>query len=125
MSLPPNDSTATTRPCRYWRRVKPTSDDAGFMCATIGHSAARPGPPAAMFYYSRDRGGEHPVRHLAGYAGILQADAYGGYNKLYEAERKPGPITEAPCWVQPVGPSSSWPMSKPMPGARRKEDRQA
>jgi transposase len=56
-------------------------------------------PPAAMFYYSRDRGGEHPARHLAGYAGILQADAYGGYNKLYEAERKPGPIIEAGCWV--------------------------
>jgi hypothetical protein len=52
-----------------------------------------------MFYYSRDRGGEHPVRHLAGYAGILQADAYGGYNKLYEAGRKPGPIVEAACWV--------------------------
>jgi transposase len=57
------------------------------------------GPPAAMFYYSRDRGGEHPARHLAGYAGILQADAYGGYNKLYEADRQPGPITEAACWV--------------------------
>ena len=56
-------------------------------------------PPAAMFYYSRDRGGEHPARHLAGYAGILQADAYGGYNKLYEAARKPGPIVEAACWV--------------------------
>src|ERR1700726_4232171 len=57
------------------------------------------GPPAAMFYYSRDRGGEHPQTHLAGYAGILQADAYGGYNKLYEADRKPGPIVEAACWV--------------------------
>src|ERR1700737_4949119 len=57
------------------------------------------GPPAAMFYYSRDRGGEHPARHLAGYAGILQADAYGGYNKLYEAARKPGPLVEAACWV--------------------------
>ncbi len=56
-------------------------------------------PPAAMFYYLRDRGGEHPVRHLADYAGILQADAYGGYNKLYEADRRPGPITEAGCWV--------------------------
>jgi transposase len=56
-------------------------------------------PPAAMFYYSRDRSGEHPVRHLAGYAGILQADAYGGYNKLYEADRRPGPIIEAGCWV--------------------------
>jgi hypothetical protein len=57
------------------------------------------GPPAAMFYYSRDRGGAHPVRHLIGYAGILQADAYSGYNKLYEADRRPGPIIEAGCWV--------------------------
>ena len=56
-------------------------------------------PPAAMFYYSRDRGGEHPQAHLASYAGILQADAYGGYNKLYEPDRKPGPILEAACWV--------------------------
>jgi transposase len=58
-----------------------------------------PAPPAAMFYYSRDRGGAHPVRHLAGYAGILQADAYSGYNKLYEADRRPGRIIEAGCWV--------------------------
>jgi transposase len=56
-------------------------------------------PPAAMFYYSRDRGGDHPARHLAGYTGILQADAYGGYNKLYEANRQPGPIIEATCWA--------------------------
>jgi hypothetical protein len=40
-------------------------------------------PPAAMFYYSRDRAGEHPQAHLARYTGIFQADAYGGYNKLY------------------------------------------
>src|SRR5450755_3428135 len=39
-------------------------------------------PPAAMFYYSRDRAGEHPRAHLASYAGLFQADAYGGYNKL-------------------------------------------
>jgi transposase len=58
-----------------------------------------PAPPAAMFYYSRDRGGEHPQAHLATYAGLFQADAYGGYNKLYEADRKPGPILEAACWV--------------------------
>jgi transposase len=58
-----------------------------------------PAPPAAMFYYSRDRGGEHPQAHLAGYAGIFQADAFGGYNKLYEANRKPSPIIEAACWV--------------------------
>jgi transposase len=56
-------------------------------------------PPAAIFYYSRDRGGEHPQAHLAGYAGILQADAYGGYGKLYEAGRSPGSILEAGCWA--------------------------
>src|SRR5947209_9454775 len=47
-----------------------------------------PGPPAAMFYYSRDRGGEHAQAHLADYTGIFQADAFGGYNKLYEADPK-------------------------------------
>jgi transposase len=55
-------------------------------------------PPAAVFYYSRDRSGEHPQRHLSGFAGILQADAYGGYNKLYDPGRSPGPIIEAACW---------------------------
>jgi len=58
-----------------------------------------PDPPAAMFYYSRDRAGEHAQAHLGGYAGLFQADAFGGYNKLYEADRKPGPIVEAACWV--------------------------
>ncbi len=58
-----------------------------------------PAPPAAMFRYSRDRAGEHPRRHLAGYAGILQADAYAGYNELYAPGRKPGPILEAACWA--------------------------
>jgi transposase len=56
-------------------------------------------PPAAMFYYSRDRRGEHPQAHLADYAGILQADAFSGYNKLYEGDRKPGPIAAAGCWA--------------------------
>jgi transposase len=56
-------------------------------------------PPAAMFYYSRDRGGEHPRLHLARWSGVLQADAYGGYTQLYEAGRTPGPILEAACWA--------------------------
>ena len=56
-------------------------------------------PPAAMFYYSRDRAGEHAQAHLADYTGLFQADAFGGYNKLYEAGRKPGPILEAGCWA--------------------------
>ena len=56
-------------------------------------------PPAAMFYYSRDRGGEHPQAHLAQYAGILQADAFGGYKSSMTSNRAPGPIKEAACWV--------------------------
>lgn len=58
-----------------------------------------PAPPAAMFYYSRDRGGEHPQGHLASYTGLFQADAYGGYGKVYLPNRKPAPILEAACWV--------------------------
>jgi transposase len=56
-------------------------------------------PPAAMFYYSPDRKGEHPQAHLAKYTGILQADAFDGYNQLYLPGRKPGPIYEAACWA--------------------------
>ena len=55
-------------------------------------------PPAALFYASRDRTREHPERHLADWSGILQADAYGGYNRLYLADRQPEPIVEALCW---------------------------
>jgi len=56
-------------------------------------------PPAALFYASRDRRHEHPVRHLNGFSGILQADAYGGYNELFHASRPQGPITPALCWA--------------------------
>jgi hypothetical protein len=52
-----------------------------------------------VFFYSRDRTAQHPESHLRDYAGILQADAYAGFNRLYEAGRKPGPITEASCWA--------------------------
>jgi transposase len=55
-------------------------------------------PPAALYYASRDRSGEHPERHLRGFVGVLQADAYGGYNRLYRSDRRPGPIVEALCW---------------------------
>jgi transposase len=58
-----------------------------------------PDPPAAAFFYSPDRSGEHPEQHLAGFAGILQADAYAGFNRLYDPKREPGPILEAACWA--------------------------
>ena len=51
-------------------------------------------PPAVWFQYSADRKGEHPVRHLLNFKGILQADAFAGYNALYEGGR----IIEAGCW---------------------------
>ena len=55
-------------------------------------------PPAALFRYSRDRRGEHPRAHLDGWHGILQVDAYGGYNALFRAGRSPAPIERALCW---------------------------
>jgi transposase len=56
-------------------------------------------PPAALYYASRDRRHEHPARHLHGFTGILQADAYSGYNELYDPARPQGPITAALCWA--------------------------
>lgn len=76
-----------TRTGRLWTYVR---DDRPF-----GGKA----PPAAVFFYSPDRTAGHPERHLAGYAGILQADAYAGFNSLYAADRKPGAIAEAGCWA--------------------------
>jgi len=55
-------------------------------------------PPAALFHFSRDREKAHPNRHLSGWQGILQADAYGGYNDLYRSDRQPGPVASALCW---------------------------
>jgi transposase len=56
-------------------------------------------PPAALYYASRDRRQEHPTRHLQGFTGILQADAYSGYNELYDLSRTPGPVKAALCWA--------------------------
>jgi transposase len=56
-------------------------------------------PPAALYFASRDRRLEHPNDHLADWRGIVQADAYGGYNGLYDPARKPGPVTSALCWA--------------------------
>src|SRR5438270_2176835 len=76
-----------TRTGRIWTYVR---DDRPF-----GAEA----PPAAVFFYSPDRASIHPARHLAGYCGILQADAYAGFKMLYAPDREPGPITEAGCWA--------------------------
>lgn len=57
------------------------------------------GPPAAVFFYSPDRSGVHAERFLAGWTGIMQADAFSGFGRLYKTDRRPGPITEAGCWA--------------------------
>jgi transposase len=51
--------------------------------------------PAVWFAYTADRKGEHPQRHLHDFTGILQADGYAGFSKLYESGR----VTEAACWA--------------------------
>ena len=58
-------------------------------------------PPVAAYYFSPDRKGEHPQGHLARFTGILQADAYGGFAKLYEptlTDAMPR-VREAACWA--------------------------
>lgn len=73
---------------RLWTYVR---DDRPFG----GHA-----PPAAIYHYSRDRRGEHPVEHLRAWqGGILQADAYAGYNNLFRATRQPEPLRRALCWA--------------------------
>ena len=75
-----------TRTGRLWTYVR---DDRPF---------GGPDPPAVTFFYSPDRSAKHPQQHLASYAGLMQADAYAGFNRVYGASRKPGPITEVACW---------------------------
>lgn len=72
-----------TKQGRLWTYVR---DD-----RPAGDSAA----PAVWFTYSPDRRGEHPHRHLAHFKGTLQADAYAGFNRLYDTGR----IREAACWA--------------------------
>src|SRR5690242_13530543 len=60
---------------------------------------AGPAPPAAVYYASSDRRGEHPQKHLAAFAGILQADCYNGFEPLFDPRKKVLPITPAFCFA--------------------------
>jgi hypothetical protein len=77
---PGKGKTATGRFWTYVRDGRPAGDTA---------------PPAAWFTYSPDRKGEHPVRHLQHFEGVLQADAYAGFNRVYAD----GKLVHAACWA--------------------------
>jgi transposase len=77
---PGNGKTKTGRLWTYVRDDRPAGDSAA---------------PAVWFAYSPDRKGEHPARHLEKFRGTLQADAYAGFNQLYENGR----IQQAACWA--------------------------
>jgi len=77
---PGNGKTKTGRLWTYVRDARPAGDERA---------------PAVWFAYSPDRKGEHPEQHLGEFRGTLQADAYAGFNRLYENGR----IQEAACWA--------------------------
>jgi len=72
----------TTKEGRLWTYVR---DD---------RPAGSEDPPAVFFRYSPDRKGERPRAHLANFIGVLQADAYAGFDRLYGEK-----IKEAACWA--------------------------
>ncbi len=52
--------------------------------------------PALVWYrFTPDRSGSHPQNELKAFAGLLQADAYAGFTKLYAGNR----IQEVACWA--------------------------
>ncbi len=53
-------------------------------------------PPAVCYFYSPDRKGIRPIEHLKSFTGVLHADAYGGYDRVYLNKNK---VTEAACWA--------------------------
>ena len=57
--------------------------------------------PAAWYRFSPDRKGERPRDHLGGFHGVIQADAFSGYEKLTRSSGPPGSnaphLTHAAC----------------------------
>jgi transposase len=80
-------ATGKTRTGRLWTAVR---DDRPF---------GGRDPPAAAYFFSPDRSGVHPQAFLATFTGILQADAFSGFGRLYEPGREGGDILEAACWA--------------------------
>ena len=75
--------TGKTKTGRLWTYVRDERPFAGSR------------PPAALFFYSPDRKGEHPQTHLKDFRGVIHADGYAGFNELFIGGR----IVEAGCWA--------------------------
>jgi len=75
--------TGKTKTGRLWTYVRDERPFAGSR------------PPAALFFYSPDRKGEHPRAHLKDFRGVIHADGYAGFNELFAG----GQIAEAACWA--------------------------
>lgn len=75
--------TGKTKTGRLWAYVRD------------GRPQASSEPPAAVYFYSPDRKGEHPQGHLKSFKGMLQADGYAGFNAIFET----GAVAEAACWA--------------------------
>lgn len=58
-----------------------------------------PDPPAVVYVYAPGRGGEHAMRALEGFSGVLQVDGYAGYNALADVKRRASPLDLAFCWA--------------------------
>jgi transposase len=58
-------------------------------------------PPAAFYQYSPDRTGERAETLLGGCKGYLHADAYAGFNRLYDPDPQTGQprLIEVACWA--------------------------
>jgi transposase len=83
-----NPGTGKTKTARMWVYVND------------GRPRGSSSPVAAGYYYSPDRKGERPQAHLKNFTGILHADSYSGYNKLYVSEDNPeATVEEAACWA--------------------------
>jgi transposase len=84
---------------RLWTYVR---DDMPFAGDGEGKEAGEVGrgPSAVFFKFSQDRSGDHPKEHLVSIGNAIpQADAFAGYNHLYEPTRMPGPLIEVACWA--------------------------
>ena len=55
-------------------------------------------PPAVAYSYAPGRGGEHAIKLLSGFSGILQVDGYTVYKQLTLPTRPGGGVMLAYCW---------------------------